>query len=193
MGRMRMGACLAWKSNFSEMTAAWQTGNREAGNAIFAEIEQELMSIAAAKLNQERQSSLSTGDLINEAIIRLSQLTEMKFQSKAHVLALASRIMKQVLVDQARKKRSDKRDHIKVTLITNLPDWESPVDLLDINLILEELRELDAERADIVEMRFFGGMSTADIAAVLEISERTVKRRWASTRAWLQRELRHES
>lgn len=186
----RKGAFLGRQSDFAKMLSGWQAGNKTAGNLLFSQIENELILIASAKLHQESHSSLSTGDLINEAVIRLSQLTELEFQSRAHILALASRIMKQVLVDQARKKRSGKRDHIKVTLITNLPDWTSPVDLIDINMVLEELREIDEERADIVEMRFFGGMSIGDIAVVLDLSERTVKRRWSSTRAWLHNRLK---
>lgn len=175
-----------------KLIADWQSIGQADGQNKFAELEAELQAIAGAKLNNESNSSLSTGDLINEAFIRLSKIDNIDFQSRAHILALASRIMRQVLIDQARKKRTDKRDHQKVTLVTNLPDWDSNLDLLDINLVLEELRTLDSQRADIIEMRFFGGLTIEDIAVVLDISPATVKRRWTSTRAWLQAKLRDE-
>ncbi|MEP2987561.1 MAG: ECF-type sigma factor [Parasphingorhabdus sp.] len=163
----------------------WQAGDRHAGNQLFTDLERELHLIAAAKLASESNSSLSTGDLINEAVIRLSRLKEIDLQSKAHILALASRIMRQVLIDHARRRNSAKREHAKVTLVTNIGVWDRPIELLTLDLLLDELKEMDQQRADIVEMRFFGGMSISDIAVVLDVSEATVKRRWVSTRAWL--------
>ena len=176
--------------NYRALMKEWQAGDRQAGNQLFGELQQELELIAAAKLAGEKNSSLSTGDLVNEAVIRLSKLKQIDLQDKAHILALASRIMRQVLVDQARKRNSGKRGHNKVTLVTNIGVWDRPIELLTLDWLLVELKEMDQERADIVEMRFFGGMSIADIALVLELSEATVKRRWVSTRAWLQDRLK---
>ena len=169
--------------------AEWQSGDPAAGNQLFEELERELDLIARARLNQEKNSSLSTGDLINEAMIRLSMLKDMEFQDKAHILALAARIMRQTLVDHARKRNSDKRYHSKVTLATHMGEWDRPLELMSLDMVLKELKEIDSQRADIVEMRFFGGMSIPDIAMVLDLSEATVKRRWASTRAWLKTRL----
>lgn len=183
------GCWLSGILNHKELMANWQAGDREAGNALFVGLETELNGIAAAKLSQESNSSLSTGDLINEAVIKISRLKQIELTSKAHILALASRIMRQVLVDHARKKNSNKRDHHRVTLVTNIGEWKMPVELMELDFLLQDLKDIDAQRADIVEMRFFGGMSIADIAIVLDVSEATVKRRWASTRAWLQNRL----
>ena len=169
----------------SQLMADWQAGNRVAGSSIIRDIQQELHAIAVAKLAQESHCSLSTGDLINEALIRLSLLNQMEFQSRAHVLALASRVMRQVLVDEARKRNADKRCHHKVTLQTDIAEWQMPVELLALDMYLTELREIDPQRADIVEMRFFGGMSLTDISTVLDISVATVKRRWQASRIWL--------
>lgn len=169
----------------SQLMADWQAGNRIAGSSVIRDIQQELHAIAAAKLAQEAHCSLSTGDLINEALIRLSRLKEMKFQSRAHILALASRVMRQVLVDEARRRNADKRCHSKVTLQTDIAEWQVPVELLALDMYLSELREIDPQRADIVEMRFFGGMSLTDISTVLDISVATVKRRWQASRIWL--------
>lgn len=176
--------------NYRALMKEWQAGDRQAGNRLFGELQRELDLIAAAKLAGEKNSSLSTGDLVNEAVIRLSRLKKIDLQDKAHILALASRVMRQVLVDHARKRDSGKRSHNKVTLVTNVGVWDRPIELLTLDWLLDELKEMDQERADIVEMRFFGGMSIADIALVLELSEATVKRRWVSTRAWLQDRLK---
>lgn len=152
---------------------------------VFRDIE----SIAAAKLAQEFNSSLSTGDLVNEAVIRLNRLDRMEINGREHMLALAARMMRQILIDQARRRNADKRYHTRVTLATNLPADEEPLDLLNFGLVLEELRQIDPQRADIVEMRYFGGMSMTEIAAVIDMSVPTVKRRWAAARIWLQEQL----
>ncbi|MEM8696421.1 MAG: ECF-type sigma factor [Pseudomonadota bacterium] len=173
------------------LMAEWQSGDADAGDALIRDIHNELEAIAAAKLSQELRSSLSTGDLINEAVIRLSRLERIKFKSRAHILALASRIMRQILVDQARRRNADKRYHTKVTLQTNIGEWQPPVELLALDMHLKELQGIDPQRAVIVEMRFFGGMSLTDISTVLDISVATVKRRWQASRIWLYDRLRH--
>ncbi|QJB70396.1 ECF-type sigma factor [Parasphingorhabdus halotolerans] len=177
---------MAGAIDHTDLMANWQSGDRVAGNLLLKDLDRELRIIAYAKLAQESNSSLSTGDLINEAVIKISRLKKMQLTSKAHILAIASRIMRQVLVDHARAKKSNKRDHQKVTLVTNIAEWKLPIELMELDLLLMELKDIHPQRADIVEMRFFGGMSISDIAVVLDISEKTVQRRWASTRAWLQ-------
>ncbi|MEL7447195.1 MAG: ECF-type sigma factor [Pseudomonadota bacterium] len=169
----------------AELMSSWQSGDATAGDSLVKKIHSELEAIAAAKLSQEFHSSLSTGDLINEAMIRLSRLDQIEFQDRAHILALASRIMRQILVDQARKRNADKRYHTKVTLQTNIGEWQMPIELLALDMHLSELRDIDPQRADIVEMRFFGGMSLTDISTVLDVSVATVKRRWQASRIWL--------
>ncbi|WP_305097196.1 ECF-type sigma factor [Croceibacterium aestuarii] len=175
--------------DYAKLASDWQDGDREAGDELFHAIGDELRAIAAARLRQERNCSLSTGDLVNEAIIKLFRLNIMEIQSRAHILALASRLMRQILIDEARKRNRAKHHHTAITLTTNVAQWEVPLDLMTIEMALQDLFEIDEERAQIVEMRFFGGMSTGDIATVLGVSEPTVKRRWASTRAWLRHRL----
>lgn len=168
-----------------ELFADWRVGDRSAREHIFRAVHHELRAIAAARLRQERNSSLSSGDLVNEAVIRLSRLTQLKFESKPHLLALASRIMRQALIDAARRKQAAKRYHLPVTLRTDLVDSREPADLIALDSALSELQAVSPEHARIVELRFFGGMTNADIAVVLGVSEPTVKRRWATTKAWL--------
>ena len=175
--------------NYSHMVEAWQQGDREAGEELFRAIGGQLRAIAAARLRQERHTSLSTGDLVNEAIIKLFRLNIMEIHGRAHILALASRLMRQILIDEARKRNRDKHCHHAITLSTDVAQWELPIDLLSLEMVLGELAEIDPQRAALVEMRFYGGMTNTEIAEVLGISEPTVKRRWAATRAWLQHRL----
>jgi len=175
--------------DYAKLAAKWQDGDRHAGNELFTALGSELRGIAAARLRQERHCSLSIGDLVNEAILKLFRLNVMELQSRAHILALTSRLMRQILIDEARKRATAKRNHAPATLTTNVAHWEMPVDLMMVEQALNDLAKIDPQRAQIVEMRFFGGMSTADIADVLGVSEPTIKRRWASTRAWLRHRL----
>ncbi|MEM7568519.1 MAG: ECF-type sigma factor [Pseudomonadota bacterium] len=153
---------------------------------LFAAMEAELKTIAAARLRAERSTSLSTGDLINEAMLRLQELKSVDWQSMPHILAVASTFMRRILIDHARRKNSEKRAHQKVTLVTGLPEDTAKAEILDLEQALKALRDIDPEKASVVEMRFFGGMSNAQIGTVLELSEATVKRRWSAARAWLQ-------
>jgi RNA polymerase sigma factor (TIGR02999 family) len=169
----------------------WRQGDAAAGDALFRELDQDLRLIAAARLRRESGNSLSTGDLVNEAVIRLSQLKRIEWTGRPHVLALASTIMRQVLIDHVRRKTCAKRNREEITLCTGVGQTEQPVEVLALNMALEELAKIDRERADIVEMRYFGGMSIEDIATVLDLSPSTVRRRWAAARFWLYGRLRH--
>lgn len=170
----------------------WRDGDGDAGDALFRALELDLRQIAAGRLVGERAISLSAGELVNEAVIRLAGLDQIDWKSKAHILALSSTIMRQVLLDHARRKHSQKRHHDPVTLCTDIAHVEPKLELIALNMAMTELGEIDPERARIVEMRYFGGMPLIDIAEVLGLSEATVKRRWAATRAWLQDRLTDE-
>lgn len=167
------------------MISGFQLSNDQILRNVFAEIEM----IANAKLSREFHSSLSTGDLVNEAVLKLSRLEHIRFESREHILALASRMMRQILIDQSRRRNADKRYHTRVTLATNLPEDPTPVDILDFGFALDELRDIDPQRAEIVEMRYFGGMTVEEIGVVLDLSSSTVKRRWTAARIWLQEQL----
>ena len=140
--------------------------------------------IAAARLSGERNCSLAASDLVNEAMVRIFSQEGLDLQQRPKVLAWVSHIMRQVLIDHARRKQADKRAHQKVTLVTNIPETPT-VDFLELEMLLQELGEIDRNRAELVEMRFFGGMTIEEIAEATGSSPATVKRRWAATRAWL--------
>jgi RNA polymerase sigma factor (TIGR02999 family) len=170
--------------NTNILLARWQGGEDDARDRLIARLHPELAQIAAARLRGERNSSLSTGDLINDAVLRLLHLEPVALADRAHIMALASRLMRHILVDHARAKGSAKRAHVKVELCTYV-DGEQRFDLFSLESALIRLGAIDAQLAELVEMRYFGGMSVADAATVLGLSEPTVKRRWQTARAWL--------
>lgn len=168
----------------AQLLAEWRGGQIDARNALIARLHPELAVIAAARLRADRASSLSTGDLVNEAVLKISAADGLSIADRSHMLALASRIMRNILIDDARARLSDKRHHKKVELSTEI-DGEQRFDLIELDSALVRLRALDAQLADLVEMRYFGGMTVTDVAAVTGLSEPTVKRRWQVARSWL--------
>jgi len=162
----------------------WRTGDANARDRLIGRLLPELQQIAAARLRREDGSSLSTHDLINEAVERILKIENPSVGSRTHFIALASRLMRHILVDHARAKRTDKRAHHKVELNTRI-EGEGQIDLHSLDTALIRLEALEPSLMEIVEMRYFGGMTIADIAEVTGWSEPTVKRRWQVARAWL--------
>lgn len=152
----------------------------------------ELHRLASSFLRQERPGhTLQTSALVNEAYLRLRNASVMHFEDRQHYVRIASRAMRRVLVDYARRRRRQKReagerielDRVAVAGQPNLEEY------LTIDTALQRLAQVDARQAEIVELRFFGGLSVPETAQTLEISEKTVKREWAVARAWLRGEL----
>jgi RNA polymerase sigma factor (TIGR02999 family) len=166
------------------LLAAWRVGDLGARDRLFACLYPELRRAAAALVRREPGLSLSTGDLLHDAVARLIELDRIQWQDRAHFLALAARMMRRAMLDHVRSRRRLKREHCKVELTTAIPGAPN-IELEELNEALDRLATIDRERADIVEMRYFGGMEIADIATVLDISESTVKRRWNAARLWL--------
>ena len=163
----------------------WRNGDMAARDQLFDLLYSELRQVSAALLRAESNNSLSTGDLVNEASIRLIQLNQIDWADKSHFLALSARAMRRVLIDHARKKNTDKRHHQRVTLVTRFESGAQRVDIDILEKSLIRLAAIDAEKANIVELRYFGGMTLEEIAEVAGTSESTVKRQWRVARAWL--------
>ena len=163
----------------------WRSGDEAARNVLFDRLYIELRQISAALLRAERNNSLSTGDLVNEAVLRLIQLDKIDWQDRAHFLALSAKAMRRILIDHARKKKADKREHQKVTLVTRFEGEPQRIDLDSLEKALIRLNALDEEKAQIVELRYFGGLSLAEVGDIVGTSESTVKRQWRIARAWL--------
>lgn len=178
------------QAGVEELISRWRGGDAAARDALIARLHPELSTIAAAQLRRERDASLSSGDLVNDAVLKLVRMGAVDVADRAHVIALAARLMRNILVDRARARHSDKREHQKIELRPEI-DGEQRVDLIALETALVRLGAVDADLAELVEMRCYGGMAIADIAAVTGRSEATVKRRWRSARAWLVDALAH--
>ncbi|MBS0504928.1 MAG: sigma-70 family RNA polymerase sigma factor [Proteobacteria bacterium] len=168
----------------SLLLASWRAGDLAARDRLFALFYPELRRAAAAMVRREPGLSMSSGDLIHEAVARLIGLNRIEWQDRAHFMALAATMMRRALLDHVRSRRRLKREHEKVELTTGIAG-EADIELEALNDALDTLAAIDPERASIVEMRYFGGMEIADIAGVLGLSESTVKRRWTAARLWL--------
>jgi RNA polymerase sigma-70 factor, ECF subfamily len=153
----------------------------------------ELHKLAVRKMRSERTNhTLQATALVNEAYLRLADASGSLWKDRAHFLATAAHVMRHILVDHARSRSAGKRGAgvVQVTLDENLvPSASHPIDILALHEALERLSKLDARRGSIVELHFFGGLSFEEIASVLGMSERTVKRDWALARIWLFKEI----
>jgi RNA polymerase sigma factor (TIGR02999 family) len=174
------------------LIARWRAGDADALQALLPLIYDELRRIASAQLRSERANhTLQTTALIHEAYMRLVGGEGADIQDHCHFVALASRLMRQVLVDHARGRLAAKRQGgIRVTLSEALELATEPaVELLAIDDALTRLAQFDSQQARIVELRFFGGLSIVETSQALSVSAATVKRDWTTARAWLRREL----
>jgi len=157
----------------------------------------DLRHLAAAYMRDERDDhTLQATALVHEAYLRMVDWKNVTWESRAQFFAVAAQVMRRVLVDHARHKNAAKREgsHQKLTLddAVSFAD-EKELDILALEEALLSLEKLDRRQAQIVELRFFGGLSIEEAAHVLKISPATVKREWVIAKAWFQRELRHTS
>lgn len=166
------------------LIAQWRAGDTQARDTLVKALYPELRIIASAQMRRERNVSFSSGDLVNDAVLRLVQLGQVTLNDRAHVMALAARLMRNIVIDHARARRTDKRNHVKIPLDEGL-DGEKMPDLIALETALVRLGVIDAALAELVELRYFGGMGLGDIAIVTGLSEATLKRRWRTARAWL--------
>jgi len=175
------------------LLARWKAGDQAALESLVPLVYKELREIARYHLQRERpEHTLQSAALVNEAYLRLVDQRPFDTDNRAHFLAVASRLMRQILVDHARSHRAAKRGaDLRVELDTALLPPQLPNrDVLALNDALDDLTRLDAQQGRIVEMRFFGGLATEEIALVLGVSASTVKRDWNVAKAWLTREMK---
>jgi RNA polymerase sigma factor (TIGR02999 family) len=172
---------------------AWRAGDEEALARLTPLVHHELQRIARRCLRTERADhSLPPTALVHEAYLRLVDAQQVNWQNRSHFLAMAARLMRRVLVDLARARRRQKRGGgaLHVSLTDALQSTEKSCDLTALDTALDELAAIDPRRSQVVELRFFGGLSVAETGAVLGVSPDTVMRDWKLARAWLRRELR---
>ena len=176
--------------DIERVLAGWRDGDAGAVDALFRLVYDELRVMAARHARRMRAGdSVGPTVLVHEVYLRFADRSAPHVLDRNHFLALASRAMRMVLVDHWRRKHAQKRhpgaeSSVDINEVP-APDPMPAVDLLALDHALSELAQLDARQARIVEMRFFGGLTLGEIAGMLEVSERTVKREWQKARAFL--------
>jgi RNA polymerase sigma factor (TIGR02999 family) len=183
----------------TQLLQGWRDGDRKAFDSLLPIVYKELRRLAHFQLRQERPDhTLQSAALVNEAYMRLVGLNTPQWESRSHFFAIAAQLMRQVLVDYARRHRADKRG-AGVTNVS-LEDTAAlqvgkrkDLDVIALDDALNALAQFDARKAQVVELRFFAGLNFDEIAEVLKISAVTVSRDWSTARAWLHREMSRES
>ena len=178
------------------LLSAVSAGDREALNALLPIVYDELRRRAAAFMRSERgDHTLEPTALVHEVFLLLVEREQIDWQNRAHFFAVASQVMRRILVDHARAHRADKRGggHGRIALDEALGiSTERDADVLAVDDALVRLAELHPQHAEIVAMRFFGGLTVDEVAAVLAMPKRTLEAHWTFIRAWLRRELQQK-
>jgi RNA polymerase sigma factor (TIGR02999 family) len=184
---------MAQRGEVTRLLSELTHGGRDALDQLLPLIYDELREIAHRRLQFEHEGhTLDSGALVHEAYVKLADLDRMKWQNRAHFFAVAAQAMRRLLVDHATRRSTQKRGGVQRQVALEdvvLSADERSDQLLALDDALRRLTAIDARVSQVVEYRFFGGMSVEETAEVLDISTATVKRDWQMARAWLAREL----
>lgn len=184
-------------SQVSKLLVNWREGDEAAREALIPLVYDELRRLARRHLRRERPDhTLQSAALVHEAYLRLIRQDQPQWQNRAHFFGVAAQLMRHILVDHARNRAAAKRGAGAPRLTLDpevaLPQ-ERDVDLVKLDDALNELAALDLQQSRVVELRFFGGLSIEETSVALGISPATVKREWATARAWLRREMKDKN
>jgi RNA polymerase sigma factor (TIGR02999 family) len=175
------------------LLVAWSDGDRAALEELTPLVYTELHRLAHNHMRRERQANtLQTSALVNEAYLRLIDQRSVRWQNRAHFFSIAARLMRRILIDHARSHQYAKRGGgtRRVSLDeAALVAQEQAAELIDLDDALQSLAAIDPRKCQVIELRFFGGMSVEESAEVLGVSAVTVMRDWTTAKAWLQREM----
>ncbi len=175
-----------------------ESGDSEASTELLEVLYHELHQVAAQLMQRERSDhTMQPTALVHEAFLRLIGTEDARWNDRVHFLRVAARAMRRALIDHARARQTDKRGGAnwqKVTLVDDVADGaHGPESLLAVDETLSRLESFDPQLAQIVELRFFGGLKDREIGVALGTSERSVQRGWRTARAWLMREMKQDS
>lgn len=184
-------------NDVTELLVAWSNGNQAARDQLMGVVYDELHRLARRYMRRESPgNTLQTSALVNEAFLRLVDQRNVHWQNRAHFFGIAAQMMRRILVDHARSRTSAKRGggaqklSLDETLVVS---EERSAEVVAVHEALEELTKFDARKGQIVELRFFGGLSIDETADVLGVSPGTVMHDWTLAKAWLRREISAES
>ena len=186
--------CPASSAQVSRLLVNWGLGDQDARDALIPLIYNELRRLARRHLWRERPDhTLQSAALVNEAYLRMVRQDPPQWQNRAHFFGVAAQMMLHILVDHARNRLAAKRGAgvPRLSLDPEIALAQKPeLDIVALDRALNKLATLDPQQGRLIELRFFGGLSIEDTSVVLGISPATVKREWATARAWLRRELK---
>jgi len=192
-----MGSSAGDLHEVTQLLLAWSDGNRKALEKLMPLVYRELRRLARRYMTTERPDhTLQATALVNEAYLRMVDWKPMHWHNRAHFFAVSSQVMRRILVDTARSRLRNKRgggNHPVSLDEAVVLSAAKGAELLAVDEALRHLAKVDVRKAEIVEMRFFGGLSVEEIAAVLKVSPFTVLRDWKLAKVWLLRDLRGET
>jgi RNA polymerase sigma factor (TIGR02999 family) len=184
------------QSDVTQLLGRWREGDASALESLTERIYEQLRCLADDALGKDwAAKSLQPTELVHEAYLRLFGAQKVDWNNRSHFFAVASRLMRQILVDRARNRNARKRggNATKISIDADFVDFADPnrqsVDLVELDLALKELAQQGEELSRLVELRFFVGMTVEETAGILGVSSRTVKRDWKFAKAWLKRRL----
>jgi RNA polymerase sigma-70 factor (ECF subfamily) len=183
------------KDDLTDLLGRWATGTPADRERLLTAVQRELRRIAAAYMRRERpEHTLQPTALVNEAYMRLTNEGAVRWENRGHFFGIAARLMRQILVDYARKHRAGKRGGALRTgrPLSQIADPSSGqnLDVLALHEALDDLAAFDPRQAEIVELRYFGGLTEAEVAAVKSLSPATIRREVAAARFWLGRRMK---
>jgi len=177
-------------TDVTELLGRWHAGDDSVVDRLFSEIEPTLRRLARSQLSRDRLSaSIEPTELVSEAALKILDARGVGFSGRAQFFSFAGRLMRRVLVDEARKLAAQKRPVNQVTVAVDSMADDREISLLDLDDALEDLARVDAGLSDILNLKFFCGLSYEEIAEVCGLSTATVKRKWTVARAWLHNHL----
>ncbi len=180
---------MTFSHEVTQLLLAHRRGNREVADKLFALIYEELHDMAHRQLRRGRPGeTLNTTALVHEAYLKMIDHSKAAYQDRSHFIAVSATVMRHILVDYARKQKTDKRGggaHRTLLNASVVGREDASIDILDLNDALDQLKEVNERLARVVEMRFFGGLSHEEIADVLGTSLRTTERDWHKAKTFL--------
>jgi RNA polymerase sigma-70 factor (ECF subfamily) len=177
----------------SRLLVDWGNGDQAALDELIPLVYDELRRLAGRYMRRESQGhTLQTSALVNEAYLRLVDQRSVQWQNRAHFFGVAAQLMRRILVDHARSRLRAKRGGgaQMVSLVDSGATSKEVADVIALDVALKDLAEMDPRKSQIVEMKFFGGLTTEEMAEVLKVTSRTVEREWRKAKAWLNRALK---
>ncbi|MEM9291701.1 MAG: ECF-type sigma factor [Acidobacteriota bacterium] len=178
--------------DITALLKAWERGDLAARDELFSWLYPQLRRIAKRHLASQREVTLQATELLHETYLRVSQQRRLEWSNRVQFFAFAAQVIRQVLVDRQRRREALKRGRGFLRVEVETDELAAPlgdVDLLALDDALRRLAEVNSQAAQVVELRFFGGLTLPEIAEHLSLGEATAQRRWAMARAWLRREL----